>query len=354
MPSLNVCKTSLPLGSSRFIRALLSFFQFVHCCVPCHSCGSWGIFEVTLSPSPEQVFSRSRPKLMAIGYRMLGSVEEAEDLVQDLWLRWHDEAENGREAVLVPEAWLVTVSTRMAIDRLRAAKLRREAYPGVWLPEPLIGDGPPSPEQVHEVADDVSIAFLLLLECLTPEARAAFLLREVFDIDYEQISAAIGKSEAASRQIVHRAKQRLAAARGLDRQRSRTQPQEQYALLHRLIQAIMDGDFSGIRALLAEEAALVGDFGEKGPSLRHPLSGAQRIAQLYYAHYLRHGRNMRLGLAFLNGEWALLRYLQGELESVQAFEFDCGRISHVRIQRNPEKLAGLKRRSDLLTELNTL
>ena len=100
--------------------------------------------------------------------------------------------------------------------------------------------------------------------------------------------------------------------------------------------------------LLAEEAALVGDFGGHGPNLRHPLSGAQRIARLYYAHHLRHGNNMRLQLAFLNGEWALLRFLKGELESVQAFEFDRGRISHVRIQRNPERLAGLKRRSDLL------
>lgn len=314
--------------------------------------GSRNVLGVTLSPSSEEVFSRLRPRLMAIGYRMLSSVDEAEDLVQDVWLRWHDEVETQREAVLVPEAWLVTVTTRMAIDRLRSAKLRREAYPGLWLPEPLIGDGPASPEQIHEVAADVSVAFLVLLDCLTPEARAAFLLREVFEVDYEHIAAAIGKSEAASRQIVHRAKQRLSAARGLNGQRSRTPSPEQYVLLHRLVQAIMEGDFSGIRALLAEEAALVGDFGGHGPSLRHPLSGAQRIAQLYYAHHLRHGDNMRLELAFLNGEWALLRYLQGQLESVQAFEFDRGRISHVRIQRNPEKLAGLKRRSDLLPQRN--
>lgn len=352
MPSLNVCKTSFPLGSSRSFRTQLSSSTRSIAALPGRLAGSWDILEVTLTPSSEQAFSRSRPKLMALGYRMLGSVEEAEDLVQDVWLRWHDEAENQPGAVLVPEAWLVTVTTRMAIDRLRAAKLRREAYPGLWLPEPLVGDGPASPEQIHEIADDVSIAFMVLLDCLTPEARAAFLLREVFGIDYEHIAAAIGKSEAASRQIVHRAKQRVTAARGSEQQRSRTPPKEQYALLHRLIQAIMDGDFSGIRALLAEEAALAGDFGNKGPSLRYPLTGAQRIAQLYYAHHLRHGGNMRLELALLNGEWALLRYLQGELESVQSFEFDSGRISHVRIQRNPEKLAGLMRRSDLLTKLN--
>jgi RNA polymerase sigma-70 factor (ECF subfamily) len=242
----------------------------------------------------------------------------------------------------------------MAIDRLRSAKVRRETYPGSWLPEPLVEEGPASPEQIRELADDVSIAFLVLLDCLTPEARAAFLLREVFEVDYEHVAAGIGKSEASARQIVHLAKQRVTKVRGADRQHARTLPQEQYALLRRLIRAIMQGDFEGIRALLAEEAALMGDFGGAGPSLRSPLSGDRLIAQLYYAHYLRHGDNMRLELALLNGEWALLRYLQGELDSVQAFEYDGGRISRVRIQRNPAKLAGVKRQSHLLLRSNPL
>lgn len=284
---------------------------------------------------------------MAIGYRMLGSVQEAEDLVQDAWLRWHDEIESHHAPVLVPEAWLVTVTTRLAIDRLRSAKLRRADYPGAWLPEPLIEEGPATPEQIRELSDDVSIAFLVLLDCLTPEARAAFLLREVFEADYEQIAVAIGKNEASARQIVHRAKQRVAKARGSQRY-VRTPPQEQYAILRQLVQAITRGDFEGIRSLLNEEAALIGDFGGVGPSLRSPLTGACRIAQLYYAHHVRHGDSMRLELALLNGEWALLRYLQEELDSVQAFEFDAGRISQVRIQRNPAKLAGIKRQSHLL------
>jgi len=298
-------------------------------------------------PSAER-FSQLRPRLMGIGYRMLGSVQEAEDLVQDVWLRWHDEVEGPHAAVLNPEAWLVTVTTRMAIDRLRSAKLRRAEYQGTWLPEPLVEEGPATPEQIREIADDVSIAFLVLLDCLTPEARAAFLLREVFDADYDQIAVAIGKSEISARQIVHRARRRVAKARGAERSRAPLPPQEQYALLQRLVQAITRGDFEGIRALLAEEAALLGDFGGVGPSLRSPLSGARRIAQLYYAHHLRHGDSMRLELALLNGEWALLRYLQGNLESVQAFEFDAGRISQVRVQRNPAKLARVKRQSHLL------
>lgn len=298
--------------------------------------------------SSAEVFSRLRPRLMAIGYRMLGSVQEAEDLVQDAWLRWHDEVESPRTAVLNPEAWLVTVTARMAVDRLRSAKLRRATYPGTWLPEPLIEDGPATPEQIRELADDVSIAFLVLLDCLTPEARAAFLLREVFEADYEQIAVAIGKSEASARQIVHRAKQRVVKLRGVEGQSARLPPQEQYALLQRLIQAITQGDFEGIRALLDEEAELMGDFGGVGPALLTPLNGGRRVAQLYFAHYLRHGDNMRLELALLNGEWALLRYLKGELDSVQAFEFGGGKILKVRIQRSPAKLERVKRHDHML------
>lgn len=300
------------------------------------------------APSAADAFSVSRRRLLAIGYRMLGSVQEAEDLVQDVWLRWHHEVEEKAAPVQTPQAWLVTVTTRMAIDRLRAAQRRRETYPGDWLPEPLVDDGPDSPEQIHERADDVSVAFMVLLECLTPEARAAFLLREVFDVDYEQVAAAIGKNEASARQIVHRARQRLSQARGTERPPARTPPAEQYALLRRLIQATRDGDFAGIQALLAEEVALMGDFGGIGPRLRRPLHGARRIAQLYFAHHLRHGPALRLELARLNGGWAVVRYLHGSLDAVQAFEFEGGRITRVRIQRNPAKLAGLQQRLQAL------
>jgi len=289
-------------------------------------------------------FIRLRPRLMAIAYRMLSSVQEAEDLVQDVWLRWHAEMAQARTVVLNPEAWLVTVTSRMAIDRLRAAKRQREAYPGLWFPEPLPDEGPATPEQLREQADDVSIAFLLLLDCLTPEARAAFLLREVFEADYDQIVAAIGKSESASRQIVHRARQRLDAARDAQGRASTPLPAEaQQRLLQRLVAAIMQGDFGAIQALLAEEAAFMGDFGGIPPSLASPLAGARRIAQLYFTFHRRHGAAMRLELARLNGEWALLRLLDGALDSVQFFEFDGERILRVRVQRNPAKLAALVR-----------
>src|SRR5437773_11546570 len=151
-------------------------------------------------------FNRLRPRLHGIAYRMLGSTAEAEEVVQDAWLRWHEAAPAEFDSA---EAWLVTVTTRISIDRLRAAKVQREHYVGTWLPEPLLSDSPVSPEQMLERADDVSVAFLALLERLAPEARAAYLLREVFDADYGEVAEALGKTEAACRQLVHRAKTQL-------------------------------------------------------------------------------------------------------------------------------------------------
>ena len=155
-------------------------------------------------------FQSQRRRLQGIAYRMLGSIAEAEEVVQDAWLRWHDA---DRSAIANAEAWLVTTTTRMAIDRLRSAKVQREHYVGFWLPEPRLDQTPPSPEQVLERAEDLSVAFLTLLERLTPEARAAFLMREVFDADYDEVARTIGKSEAACRQLVSRAKAQLREAR---------------------------------------------------------------------------------------------------------------------------------------------
>lgn len=294
-----------------------------------------------MSDADEKLFMRVRPRLVAIGYRMLASVQEAEDLAQDAWLRWHEANETHGEEIANPEAWLVTVTTRMAIDRLRTAKIQREKYPGLWLPEPLFIEDTTTPERTRELADDVSFAFLLLLDCLAPEARAAFLLREVFEAEYDQVATAIGKSEAAARQVVHRAKQRVAKARSSTSSSPPPRPQEQLDLLRRLVQAISQGNFSDIQALLAEEAQFLSDFGDVAPKLGKALLGGRRIAQLYWASHLRHGCHMRLELSMLNGGWALLRYIGDELDSVQMFEFREGRIARVRLQRNPEKLVHL-------------
>ncbi|AKM03364.1 MULTISPECIES: RNA polymerase sigma-70 factor [Burkholderia cepacia complex] len=276
-------------------------------------------------------FNGIRPRLQKIAYRMLGSVAEAEDIVQDVWLRWHAAA---RERIDNAEAWLVAVTTRMSIDRLRAAKIQREHYTGIWLPEPLMTESPATPEEVTERADDVSVAFLKLLERLTPEARAAFLLREVFDADYGEVAEAIGKTEAACRQLVSRAKAQLRD----ERPRYEVSRETHLRLLRTFAQALEGGDFHAINALLAEDAMLIGDGGGKVPSAPQPMVGGRRIAQLFYAPSLRYGSELSVKLVVLNGQWALLRFIEGKLESAQSFETDGERIVRIHLQRNPDKL----------------
>lgn len=282
------------------------------------------------------IFSTLRPRLHGIAYRMLGSVAEAEDLVQDIWLSWNAADQSGIDN---SEAWLVAATTRRAIDRLRAARVRREQYVGIWLPEPVLTDEGASPEDLHELDNDVSVAFLLVLERLSPDARAAFLLREVFDEDYPEIARAIGKSEAACRQLVHRAKDQLRDARP----RAGVPRDEHLELMRRFAGALTAGDFPAIRSMLAPDADLTGDGGGKVNSFPKPLLGGQRIAQLFYAAHLRHGDRVVVRLTRLNGEWALLRYIEGKLESAQTYVTDGRTIQSIHVQRNPDKLERIAR-----------
>lgn len=285
---------------------------------------------------PTQLFEGSRRKLQGIAYRMLGSVHDAEEVVQDAWLRWN-EVEDPRR-IESAEAWLVTTTSRLALDRLRAAKVRREHYAGQWLPEPLLTtDSPPTPHEIVERADDISVAFLVLLEQLAPEARAAFLMREVFDASYAEVAEVVGKSEAACRQLVHRAKEQL--REGRPRQRVPRDVHQQ--LLARFAAAATQGDIATLKVLLDEDAELVGDGGGKVTAFAQPLHGGQRIAQLFYATHRRLGAAVRMELAEINGQWGLLRFFDGQLESVQTLEVDAGRIVKIHVQRNPDKLAGV-------------
>ncbi|WP_420995599.1 RNA polymerase sigma-70 factor [Cupriavidus sp. 30B13] len=279
-----------------------------------------------------ETFTRLRPRLQGIAYRMLGSAAEAEEVVQDAWLRWHGTAS---ETVDSAEAWLVSVTTRLAIDRLRSAKVQREHYVGTWLPEPVMADSPPTPEQIVERADDVSVAFLAMLERLAPEARAAFLLREVFDADYGEVADALGKTESACRQIVHRAKAQLQDGRP----RYAVPPETHLRLLQGFADAATRGEFGALKAMLAEDAQLIGDGGGKVPSFGVPLVGGQRIAQLYLATSLRYRGAVQFEAVILNGQWGLLRFIDGALESAQAIETDGARIVRIHAQRNPDKLA---------------
>lgn len=278
-----------------------------------------------------QIFSRLQPRMLGTAYRMLGSLAEAEDVVQDVWTRWHDaDTENVDNA----EAWLVATTTRRAIDRLRQARTEREKYVGIWLPEPVLTDGPATPEELHETTSDLSIAFLIVLERLAPEARAAFLLHEVLDVDYDEIARILDKSEAACRQIVHRAKAQLQD----ERARYLVTTEAHQRLLRRFVDAIAAHDLGAMKSMLAESAELRGDGGGFVQSFPKPMVGGSRIAQCLFAGTLRESIGLRVELVTLNGRAGMLRYMRGALESAMSFEVEDGRIARVYVQRNPEKL----------------
>ena len=287
------------------------------------------------APSSPDPFAALRPRLFGIAYRMLGTRADAEDVLQDAWMRWHRADATQLQS---PEAWLVTVVTRLAIDRLRAAKVEREAYVGWWLPEPLVEADPNTPETAAELASDVSVAFMWVLERLAPEERAAYLLRQVFDHDYADIATLLDKSEAACRQLVHRATERVRA----ERPRFEVRPQAHRQLLERFVAAARSGERNAMRALLDENVEVVSDGGGKVPSFGQVMRGADRIANLYWAVALRDENDASYRLALINGEPGVLRFFGGRLESAQAFVTDGERIVSIYTIRNPDKLARIE------------
>ncbi|MDP9893468.1 RNA polymerase sigma-70 factor (ECF subfamily) [Variovorax boronicumulans] len=286
---------------------------------------------------PTLTFDSHRRRLQGIAYRMLGSVAEAEEVVQDAWLRWHEADKASFDSA---EAWLVTVVTRLSIDRLRAAKVQREHYIGAWMPEPTLTESPDTPEESLERADNISVAFLAVLERLAPEARAAFLMREVFEADYDEVALTLGKSEAACRQLVHRAKTQVQDARP----RYQVSRETHQRLLRAFADAAARGSMQDLKALMTEEVELIGDGGGKVQSFSKVLTGNQRLAQLYYSLWRRMGPVVRMELVEINGEPGLLRFIDGELESAQTFEIEDDRIARIRVQRNPDKLARIAQR----------
>lgn len=287
-----------------------------------------------MATAPDDPFHALRPRLFGVAYRMLGTRADADDVLQDAWLRWSRTDPSTLESA---EAWLVTVVTRLAIDRLRAAKAEREAYVGWWLPEPLVEVDERTPEAVAEWASDLSVAFLWVLERLAPEERAAFLLRQVFDHDYPEIAAMLGKSEAACRQMVHRAAERVRQ----ERPRFEVPRDTHRRLLEKFVAAAQSGQRDAIKALLADNAEAIGDGGGKVASFPMPLYGSDRITNLYWAQFLRLGDRVSYRLATINGEAGVLRYIDGQLESAQAFVTDGERIVSIYAVRNPDKLASI-------------
>jgi RNA polymerase sigma-70 factor (ECF subfamily) len=279
----------------------------------------------------ENLFETYRSRLFGLAYKLLGSRSDAEDVVQDTWLRWR---QTDRSAIRDAEAWLVTAATRLGIDRLRLARTERENYPGPWLPEPLTVDESPNPEKQADVGSQVSLAFLSLLERLGPEERAAFLLKEIFDYDYAQVAELVGHTEANCRQMVHRARQRVQA----ERPRFEVEPDTHRRLLERFMYATQVGDRTAIMQLLHANATLISDGGGKVTATIRPLHGSDRIADLFWALSRRMGNELQTSIGSVNGEPALMRWYEGRLHSITTITIEGDRITQVLSVLNPDKL----------------
>jgi RNA polymerase sigma-70 factor (TIGR02957 family) len=293
-----------------------------------------------------------RPAAFSIAYRMLGSVSEAEDVVQEGLLRLHRALDQG-EDVRSPRAFLSTVVTRLAIDELRSARARRETYVGEWLPEPLLASADEDPARQAELGDSLSLAFLVVLERLSPEQRAVFLLRDVFDYSYSDIAEILGKREPAVRQLAVRARAHVTE----QRPRFEASEERRRELASRFFAAAREGELEALEALLAEDVVLHGDGGGKVPALARPLHGRRRVARTMAA-WLRMA--VRLGgVQFreveVNGQpGATLLDRDGKLIGVMALDIAEGRIQGVRSVVNPDKIGHIGPVADvrgLLSEL---
>ena len=282
-------------------------------------------------------FAENRGRLWSIAYRMLGSRADADDAVQEAWLRWHGAH---REEIRSPQAWLVTATTRICIDRLRTLRAEREHYTGPWLPEPLVEESgaSPSPDQAAELASDLSVAFLAVLERLAPEERAAFLLHEMFDSGYDDIAQILGKSEAACRQIVSRATRRVRA----DRPRVQVSDEAKRKLLAAFKSAIETQDQSALFNLLAPDSAWTSDGGGKARAMRRVLRGAHKVSRFGANIFRKYIGHMTFKNVVVNGEPGHAAFYKDNLLSVTTIRTDGERILDVFTVMNPDKLKDVK------------
>ncbi|MGC5566177.1 RNA polymerase sigma-70 factor [Streptomyces sp. FR-108] len=285
--------------------------------------------------SKVEEFEELRPLLFSIAYRMLGSVSEAEDAVQETWLRFDRSATRPTST----KAYLSATVTRIAIDVLRSARVRREQYVGPWFPEPLLTDPYQDPARSAELADSVSMAALLLLERLSPLERSVFVLREVFGFGFDEVAAAVGRSEAACRQLQVRARRHMRAGRP----RFEADRQEREELATRFFDALREGDVDGLRDLLAADVSMAGDGGGKAPQLARAVVGAENVARLLAAVL---PRMARVDVSFepheVNGRpGAVFRDRDGRVLHILALEMLDGRIQTIRSVINPDKLGHL-------------
>jgi RNA polymerase sigma-70 factor (TIGR02957 family) len=284
-------------------------------------------------------FVAHRSLLFTVAYEMLGSAADAEDVVQETWLRWAGLG-TGQQDVRDPRAYLVRIVTRQALNRLRTQARRREEYVGPWLPEPLV-TSPDVAEDV-ELAESVSIAMLTVLETLGPIERAVFVLREVFDTPYEEIAAAVGKTPATVRQIAHRAREHVAARRP----RVQVSVSEQTAVVERFLSAVRSGDLNGLMEVLAPDVVVVADGGGVVRAAPRPIEGAKPVAAFLGA-LAKMVRDFDVTLTWLNGAPAMRVDIDAEIDTVASIVVEDGRISRIYAIRNPHKLSRLDERADL-------
>lgn len=283
-------------------------------------------------------FNQHRPLLFAIAYRMLSSATEAEDVLQEAWIRWQSTS----TPVKTPKPYLSQIVTRLCIDYLRSARFRRERYVGTWLPEPLAVSSIKNPEEHAALAESLSFAFLKLLECLSPTERAVFLLREVFDYSYEDIAKIVDKSTSNCRQVVHRAKQHLRS----HKPRIETSPQQKAKAVERFLECWQQGNLSGLLETMTEETVFISDGGGKVTAALYPLEGSQKVARFLLA--LRRSRLMPLitsQFIDINGQPGIINSVEGKPQSIFSFEFKGGRIQTIFAVANPDKLDSMHSQS---------
>jgi len=289
----------------------------------------------------QDIFKTERPLLFSIAYRMLGSASDAEDVLQDAWLRYRDV---DHSEIRSTRAFMTTVVTRLCLDRLKSAQKTREEYIGPWLPEPVLTAEVESPETMLQRSESVTLAFLVLLEQLSPEERAVFLLKDVFDYEHSEIADILGTTTENSRQLLHRAKSRLAKGRP----KLTGTPQERRDVAERFARAFSSGDAAELTALLTADVGMWSDGGGKATAARRPLLGRERVLNfLVGLHRTAVTRDLirdaSLTFEDVNSEPALVLRLSGQLESIFVLSIDNGAISAIRVVRNPDKLAHIER-----------
>ena len=280
----------------------------------------------------QAIFAQYRPRLQALAYRMLGTIEEAEDMVQEAFIKWQQVS---LPEIQSPQAYLTTIITRLCIDYLRSARVRREQYIGTWLPEPIVSHKFDEPKEMAELADSLAMAFLVMLERLSPIERAVFLLREVFEYDYDDISSIVAKNVPNCRQLVRRAKQHLK----IDRSRFQASLDQQEQLTQKFIVACERGNLTELIKLLAADITLFSDGGGKVKALLKPIQGANKVARFLIAV----GRSKliprsALELVRANGQIGILYSLDGGVRNIAIFEVIRDRLQAIYLVRNPDKL----------------